>query len=190
MYTKPQRVGRILIGAATAVAVLLLPNCGGETIEPSTLGDSTSEPSKTPEKNTPTPGVDQPTEAEAKALIEKFIQARNEVSRTGETDAFLSLCTKDSQVCREVVTFEQDTRRNGGSYIGDPSLRLVEIASAPEGTDPVRMSAYVEYDTHKWVAKKGAKPETVKGGVFLFEFELAREGEEWKVQEFVFEVKQ
>lgn len=179
----------MLIGAATAAAVLLLSNCGGETIEPSTLDDSTSESTKAPKKETPTPDVEQPTDEEARTLIREFIKARNEANQ-GETDAILSLCTEDSEMCGKVVKFAEDTRRNDGSFIGDPSLRLLEFASKPEGTDPVRMSAYVEFDTYKYVAEKGAKPETVKGGVFLYQFELAREGEEWKVQEFFYEVNQ
>lgn len=177
----------MLVAAAAAVGVLLLPGCGGETIEPTTLNGSTEDSSKTPDdRPSPTPEVDQPTEAEARALVRKFIQARN-AANEGETDALLSLCTKDSERCQKVAKWAEDTHRNGGSFIGDPSMRLLEFASKPEGTDPVHMSAYIEFDTYKWVSEKGAKPETVKGGVFLYEFELVREGEEWKVQEFFYD---
>lgn len=169
--------------AAVAAGGALLVGCGSDTVEPSALASESSTPSPTPTTASPTP-TPSPTASNPTAFVHQYVAAANRALTKGDVAQMTELSGPDCAFCSQTATSMKTFYANGGSYEGDASWHVDEMGK-PDGTDPVKISAYVKVKPHKVISKRGASPEPEQGRTLLFDFTLAKGNGQWKVKDLV-----
>jgi uncharacterized protein DUF6318 len=176
-------VRRIIGGAVSLVVCAASATaCGGGSPEPSSLASKSSSPTPSATSASPTPT----SPSDPTAFVRHYVQLINQARETGDASGVRALSDPKCEACRGVVGVISDIHADGGSYQGDPTWVIpADGVSLAQKQDPVIVDAYIKAKAIKVVMKAGAKPVKWPGGTTLNEFTLVRQGEAWKVREFV-----
>lgn len=166
--------------AAVAVASLGLVVACTATPEPPTVGDDgkTSTPGPGATSASPTPTVP------VTDFVRQYVDAANTGLTSGDVAGMRALANESCDFCTQTAASIERFHANGGSYVGDATWHITEVGK-PSGTDPVKLSMYVQVKPHSTVAKKGATPKPDKGRTLLFDVTLGKEDGQWKVKDLV-----
>jgi hypothetical protein len=165
--------------------VFILASCSADPVEPDvrttspTTTAATRSPSATP-TTTPKAAPDDPVE-----FVRHYVELVNTARMSGDVSAVLALSAPGCEGCRSVARVIKEIHDNGGTYEGDPNWTIPADGASLVNEDPPIVQAYIHTQEVEVVRKAGGEPETWPGQTTLNEFTLKREGDGWKVEEFV-----
>lgn len=166
----------------TAAVLVLASACTG-TPEPPVVetGDTPASSESPTAASTPAPtSSGEPAEEFAR----QYVRAANTALTKGDVKQLRDLSLPSCSSCKQTADAMEKFYSNGGSYQGDASWHITELGK-PTGTDPEKVSMYVQVKPHQVVAKKGAAPKPSKERLFLIDLTLGKEDGRWKVRDLV-----
>lgn len=166
----------------TAAVLVLATACTGTPEPPVVDGGDTPESSDSP---TAAPTSSSTSSGEpADEFARQYVRATNAAITNGDVEQLRDLSLPSCASCKQNADAMETFHSNGGSYEGDPSWHITELGK-PTGTDPAKVSMYVQVKPHQVVAKKGAAPKPSQERVFLIDLTLGKEDGRWKVRDLV-----
>jgi hypothetical protein len=171
--------------AAAAAGTLLLMGCAADPAEP-TVRTPLPSPTTATRSPTATPtATSQAAPDDPVEFVRHYVNLINTARLDGDVSAVLALSTQDCEACRSVTDVIKEIHDDGGTYEGDPNWTIPADGASLVNEDPTIVQAYIVTQRVEVVRKAGEKSETWPGQTTLNEFTLKREGDAWKVEDFV-----
>lgn len=170
--------------AAAATSAFIVTGCGADAVEP-TVRETKSPPATATRSATATPTSKEAVPDDPVEFVRHYVNLINKARMSGDVSAVLALSAKDCEACRGVTRVIEEIHDNGGTYDGDPNWTIPADGASLVTEDPAIVQAYIVTRTVKVVRKAGEEPEEWPGQTTLNEFTLKREGDAWKVENFV-----
>lgn len=157
-----------LAAASTALA-LLLTACGGSTGEPS------ANPTERPEY------ARQAGEAGAERFAGYWVEALNEASDTGDTEALRSLSATSCAACTDFAN-QLDTIYGADGRVESEGWQVGKVVPEAGATDDdVTLLVTFQVPPQKVYPSADAEPESYEGGEQAFRMTLTREDGDWTI---------